>query len=132
MLHVLPAASFWFLRKANKMDAILDLAEVISKFDKDLTLKEEQKSILKAVYDSEDVLASLPTGYGKSLTFQLTTRLLRQRDHTTNGFTLVISPLNAIQLDQMATLKQKGIAACRLDMVGSCTSNMHEVNQMNQ
>ena len=27
MLHVLPAASFWFLRKANKMDAILDLAD---------------------------------------------------------------------------------------------------------
>ena len=74
-----------------KIDAFLILAEVISKFDKDLTLKREQ-SILEAVYDGEDVLASLPTGYGKSLTFQLTTRLLRQCDHTTNGFTLIISP----------------------------------------
>ena len=45
-------------KKQLKMYVNLILAEAISKFDKDLTLEEEQ-SILKAVYDGEDVLASL-------------------------------------------------------------------------
>ena len=36
-----------------------------------LTLKEEQKRSVQAVYEGNDVFVWLPTGYGKSLCYQV-------------------------------------------------------------
>ena len=36
-------------------------------YDKSLTLKEKQFDVLKALFEGSDVIANLPTGYGKSL-----------------------------------------------------------------
>ncbi|MCY4370760.1 MAG: RecQ family ATP-dependent DNA helicase [bacterium] len=52
----------------------------------------------------EDVLAVLPTGSGKSLTFQLPALL-------TPGVTLVISPLKALMNDQVENLRTRGVNA---------------------
>ncbi len=52
----------------------------------------------------EDVLAVLPTGSGKSLTFQLTALLAP-------GVTLVISPLKALMNDQVENLRARGVGA---------------------
>ena len=38
---------------------------------KSLTLKDEQKEAVKSLLSGRDVLAILPTGFGKSLIFQL-------------------------------------------------------------
>ena len=69
-----------------------------------------QQEIVEAVLAGEDVLAIMPTGGGKSLCYQLPA-LRRQ------GVTLVISPLIALMRDQVAYLKENGIAA------GALTSN---------
>ncbi|MCB0545920.1 MAG: hypothetical protein KDC70_20505, partial [Saprospiraceae bacterium] len=53
-------------------------------------------------------LAILPTGAGKSLTFQLPSLLL---PHTT----LVLSPLIALMKDQVQALQANGIAAAYLN-----------------
>ena len=37
----------------------------------DLTLKAEQRSAMEAIYNHEDVFVWLPTGYGKSLYYQV-------------------------------------------------------------
>ena len=50
----------------------------------------------------EDVLAVLPTGSGKSITFQVPALLLE-------GITLVISPLVALMNDQVGNLRGRGI-----------------------
>ncbi len=50
----------------------------------------------------EDVLAVLPTGSGKSITFQIPALLLE-------GITLVISPLVALMNDQVGNLRGRGI-----------------------
>ncbi len=50
----------------------------------------------------EDVLAVLPTGSGKSITFQIPALLLE-------GITLVISPLVALMNDQVGNLRDRGI-----------------------
>ena len=50
----------------------------------------------------EDVLAVLPTGSGKSITFQIPALLLE-------GVTLVISPLVALMNDQVGNLRGRGI-----------------------
>ena len=65
-----------------------------------------QLEIIESVLKGRDTLALLPTGGGKSLTFQVPSLML-------DGLTLVISPLIALMNDQVAQLKKRKIkAAC--------------------
>lgn len=66
-----------------------------------------QATVIQAQLDQRDLLAVMPTGSGKSLCFQLPA-LCRP------GLTLVISPLVALMEDQVAALRQRGIAAAAL------------------
>ncbi|RFB79221.1 RecQ family ATP-dependent DNA helicase [Methylovirgula sp. 4M-Z18] len=67
-----------------------------------------QADALEAILAGDDVLAVFPTGSGKSLLYQLPA-LMRP------GLTLVVSPLIALMRDQVATLKQRGVAAGTLN-----------------
>ena len=58
-------------------------------------LKTEQVTALRAFHDKKDVLCLLPTGFGKSLIFQLTPFL------SDDNVTIVIGPLNSILKDQV-------------------------------
>lgn len=69
------------------------------------SLRENQVEIVQKILDGKDVLALLPTGAGKSLTFQLPMVI-------NNKKTIVISPLIALMEDQVMQLKQKKIKAC--------------------
>ena len=60
----------------------------------------KQEEVLKAVLAGRDVIGLMPTGGGKSLTFQLPA-LLR------DGLTVVVSPLIALMKDQVDGLRQK-------------------------
>jgi len=71
----------------------------------------EQEAIVRAILTGRDVIGLLPTGAGKSLTFQLPALLRR-------GLTLVLSPLIALMKDQVEKLH-----ALRLDMVDAITSH---------
>ena len=63
-----------------------------------------QLEVIRAVLAGRDVLFTMPTGGGKSLTYQLPALLLE-------GLTLVVSPLIALMKDQVDALRSKGIAA---------------------
>ena len=67
-------------------------------------LKDEQKRVVDSVLSGKDTIGLLPTGYGKSITFQLPALLF-------DGITIVISPLIALMQDQVINLKKKGISA---------------------
>ena len=69
------------------------------------SLRENQIKIVQKILEGSDVLALLPTGSGKSLTFQLPMLI-------NNKKTIVISPLIALMEDQVMQLKQKKIKAC--------------------
>lgn len=71
-------------------------------------LKPKQEDIVKKVLDKKDVIGILPTGYGKSICFQLPALMF-------SGITLVISPLIALMQDQVINLKRKGIDACYIN-----------------
>lgn len=63
-----------------------------------------QEAAIEATMAGRDVLITMPTGGGKSLTYQLPAVAL-------DGLTLVVSPLIALMKDQVDALKRKGIAA---------------------
>ena len=60
-----------------------------------LVLKNEQLELSRKV-NGKDVLAVLPTGYGKSLIFQLLPDILGCFFGVSNSIVLVCSPLNAL------------------------------------
>ena len=60
-----------------------------------------QLETIQAVLAGRDALTVLPTGGGKSLTYQLPATLLP-------GTTIVVSPLIALMKDQVDALERKG------------------------
>nr|WP_246363245.1 RecQ family ATP-dependent DNA helicase [Deinococcus budaensis] len=89
------------LTREEALDALLDL------FWDGKRLKAEQREAVNAVLASHDLLVYLPTGFGKSLTFQLPALL-------DDALTLVVSPLVALMQDQVDGLLEAGVPAAAL------------------
>ncbi len=68
-----------------------------------------QQSIVEAAMEGQHVLGILPTGTGKSLCYQIPAL---SRYEKTGAVTVVISPLVALMVDQVAGLEARGIASC--------------------
>ena len=68
------------------------------------TFRSTQEEIIRAVLDGRDTLALMPTGGGKSLTYQVPTMA---RD----GLCIVVTPLIALMKDQVDRLRRLGIRA---------------------
>jgi DNA topoisomerase-3 len=71
------------------------------------SFRPNQEAVCQAAVDGKDVLLVMPTGSGKSLCYQLP-------GIARGGTTLVISPLIALMEDQVAKLKERGLAVERI------------------
>ena len=71
-----------------------------------------QEEATRALLSGRDVLLIAPTGGGKSLVYQLAGQVL-------GGLTVVVSPLLALQEDQVASLTETGLRAARLSSAES-------------
>ena len=67
-----------------------------------------QREIIDAVTAGRDCVGVMPTGAGKSLTYQVPARLL-------GGTTLVVSPLIALMKDQVDAARENGLRATFLN-----------------
>lgn len=63
----------------------------------------KQREVIDSLLMGNHTLALLPTGYGKSLCYQVPSQVLP-------GVTLVISPLIALMQDQVSGLKRRGVS----------------------
>lgn len=82
----------------NQVDQIL-----ASKFPS-IQLKPLQKSVIYNILQKKSTIALLPTGYGKSLCFQIPAMI-------NDGVTIVVCPLVSLIQNQLQDLKKKGIPA---------------------
>jgi ATP-dependent DNA helicase RecQ len=67
-----------------------------------------QREVIDAVLSGRDCIALMPTGAGKSLTYQLPARLL-------DGTVLVISPLISLMKDQMDAVAELGFSVTAIN-----------------
>lgn len=82
----------------------MDFKEILKQYWGYSAFREIQEDIIRSVYQGKDTLGLLPTGGGKSITFQVPAM-------AKPGLCLVISPLIALMKDQVENLRQKGIKA---------------------
>ena len=95
--------------------------------DNCINLKVKQLETLKALYDGQDCISILPTGYGKSVIFHLLPWFAQRKFDEEKPMTvIVVSPLNSIMEDQVMSLRKRGISACCLNITGTFYSNFVE------
>nr|XP_019047349.1 ATP-dependent DNA helicase [Kwoniella bestiolae CBS 10118]OCF26279.1 ATP-dependent DNA helicase [Kwoniella bestiolae CBS 10118] len=78
-----------------------------------------QEGVINAAVDGRDIVCVMPTGGGKSLTYQLPAVMGR-------GLTIVISPLLALIWDQVRAMKEIGVE-CVMMTGATSTSEQNEI-----
>ena len=79
-------------------------------------MKVEQRLVIEKVVHGRDVFAQLPTGFGKSLTFQILPppcKCLKSMGHNfpSNPLLVIVSPLLPVMEDQVKWPRPRGFAA---------------------
>jgi ATP-dependent DNA helicase RecQ len=87
------------------------------------SLRPNQLDAMRAVLSGRDALVVLPTGAGKSAVYQVPGILLP-------GPTVVVSPLLALQQDQMAALNDRGVGAVRISSAESASERREAVEAL--
>ena len=92
----------------------------------ELRLKEEQRQAIWHVYNGKDVFLWLPTGFGKSICYEVLPFMhdfqLRRSGTTPEckaSLVLVISPLISLMADQVLSLRRRGVRSAVLTGAGS-------------
>jgi ATP-dependent DNA helicase RecQ len=78
--------------------------EILTKYWGYSNFRPLQEDIIQSLYNGYDTLGLMPTGGGKSITFQVPALAM-------DGICLVITPLIALMKDQVDNLKRRGIKA---------------------
>ena len=88
----------------GRSDASLSPEDVLLRYWGYESFRPLQREIVQAALDGRDTLGLMPTGGGKSITFQVPGLILP-------GLTLVITPLISLMKDQVDHLRARGIRA---------------------
>jgi len=72
------------------------------------SFRDGQDTLIDSILSGRDTVGIMPTGAGKSMCYQIPALMLP-------GVTLVISPLISLMKDQVAALKQAGVAAAYIN-----------------
>lgn len=84
--------------------AALTPADILQKYWGYNSFRELQPQIIDSILNGKDTLGLLPTGGGKSITFQVPAMML-------DGLTVVVTPLISLMKDQVDNLKSHNIKA---------------------
>lgn len=87
---------------------IEDIHQILKKFWGYDSFRPVQEDIIQSVIEGRDTLGLMPTGGGKSITFQVPALAMK-------GTCLVITPLVALMKDQVQNLRDNGILATTIN-----------------
>lgn len=102
---------------AGRVDELLERARNLLGFE---AWRPGQLEVMRSFAAGDNTLAVMPTGAGKSLTYQLPAMLRR-------GLTLVVSPLVALMRDQVEGLRERGLTRVAELRSGQTQSEQAEV-----
>ena len=76
-----------------------------------MSLKPEQKECIKCIFDGKDVFVWLPTGFGKSICYEVLPFMFDKNLGTDNSLVIVVSPLVSLMVDQIRSLRSRSVKA---------------------
>ena len=82
--------------------------EILEQYFGYTEFREGQETLIEGILEGRDVLGIMPTGSGKSICYQVPALMLE-------GVTVVISPLISLMKDQVAALKNAGVAGAYIN-----------------
>ena len=82
----------------------------------DINMLPQQQQVLSFVLSDRDTVENLPTGFGKSLVFELTPLCfdLRRRQLLWSSRVVIVSPLISLMESQVKDMQRRGLKAVRL------------------
>ena len=84
-----------------------ELLAALQKYFGYVDFRAGQREVVEKILNGENILASFPTGYGKSLCYQLPALMLP-------GVTVIVSPLISLMKDQVDALRERRLYAVAL------------------
>ena len=84
-----------------------ELLTALQKYFGYVDFRDGQREVVEKILNGENILAAFPTGYGKSLCYQLPALMLP-------GVTVIVSPLISLMKDQVDALREQKIYAVAL------------------
>ena len=84
-----------------------DIYQILDKYWGYKEFRELQEDIIRSILEGRDTLGLMPTGGGKSITFQVPTMAM-------DGLAIVVTPIVSLMKDQVDNLKSRGIKAVYL------------------
>ena len=88
-------------------EATDELLAALQKYFGYTDFRDGQREVVEKILNGENILAAFPTGYGKSLCYQLPALILP-------GITVIVSPLISLMKDQVDALREQRIYAVAL------------------
>ena len=70
-----------------------------------MTLEPEQKDCVQCVYEGKDVFVWLPTGFGKTVCFEVLPFMFDMKLGRVDSLVVVVSPLVSLMIDQVRSLR---------------------------
>ena len=100
------------------MDKALEKLNILRHSEREIVLKKEQETAVENLILGNNVLAVLPTRFGKSMIFTIyllaKLEFERQANNDATVCILIISPLTSIICDQIAEMESLGFTALKL------------------
>lgn len=107
----------------------MDYHPTLRKYFDYSSLRGQQESVVRELLSNHDVLVTAPTGYGKSICFQLPA-LIRFDKNPQGCVSIVCSPLVSLMQNQVSALRAKRIPVALLSSVESDADNRRVVNAL--